>query len=208
MAQNNGRYKCAICGQYIEAGEESVPYKNRFAHENCFNEMIRAGADQKRVEQTQKSLQRKGVRRAKEKKENQIVTVKPTTKNKSAEEIADEKIFVNYIQELTGNRPDVKTYALAKKYTTEYGIKYQDLVTALKYHYEIKGNEYIPEKFSLGIVPYIVEEAKKYFTALEKTIAKNREIDSSEFYQTRIVNIKQGRRKNHDIIDITELNEG
>lgn len=203
-----GCYKCAICGQQIDSTEESIPYDGRFAHIGCFNEMIRAEADNKRIEQTKKSLQRRRAKKAKDDKDNKVVTVKPTTKNKSAEEIADEKLFVGYIKELTGKNPDVKTYALAKKYTTEYGLKYEDLVTALKYFYEIKGNKYDPERFSVGIVPYVVEEARNYFAQLDETIKKNQVIDTKDFYKTQIVNIKQGRKRNREMIDINQLNEG
>lgn len=170
--------------------------------------MIRVQSDQKRMEQTKKTLQRKGARKSKEKKESQIVSIKLTTKDKSPEEIADEKLFVGYIKQLTGNNPDVKTYTLAKKYTSEYGLKYADLVTALRYFYEIKENKYDPARFSLGIVPYIVEEAMRYFTDLDETIKKNQEIDTSGFYKTQIVNIKQGRKRNSDMINITEIYEG
>ncbi|MBR1892046.1 MAG: hypothetical protein IJ815_00750 [Lachnospiraceae bacterium] len=208
MARKMGNYKCLLCKQPIKADEEPVPYNGHFAHADCFNEMIRAESEGKRVEQTKKSLERKGARKAKDKKEYKIVTVKPTTKNKSAEEIADEKLFVGYIKELTGNNPDVKTYALAKKYTTEYGLKYEDLVTALKYFYEIKGNKYDPERFSVGIVPYVVEEARNYFAHLDETIKVNQSIDSSSFYKTQIVNIKQGRKRGRDMIDIKDINEG
>lgn len=208
MAQNKGKYKCVICGQTIGSDEEPIPYEGRFAHANCFNEMIRARSDQKRLDMTKKSLQRKGARKVKEKKEEKIVTVKPTTKNKSPEEIADEKKFVGYINELTGKNPDVKTYALAKKYTSEYGLKYEDLVSALKYFYEIEGNKYDPEKFSLGIVPYVVEDARRYFEQLDETIKKNQSIDSSTFYRTQVVNIKQGRKRGRDMVDINKLNEG
>lgn len=203
-----GCYKCAICGQQIDSTEEPIPYNGRFVHTECFNEMIRAEADNKRIEQTKKSLQRRRAKKAKDDKDNKVVTVKPTTKNKSAEEIADEKLFVGYIKELTGKNPDVKTYALAKKYTTEYGLKYEDLVTALKYFYEIKGNKYDPERFSVGIVPYVVEEARNYFAQLDETIKKNQVIDTKDFYKTQIVNIKQGRKRNREMIDINQLNEG
>lgn len=208
MAVKRGNYKCAICKQQIKSDEESLPYQGRFAHKTCFNELMRAGADEKRKEQAEKSLQRKAAKKAKDKNETNVITVKTTTKDKSPEEIADEKSFVSYITELTGHKPDVKSYTLAKKFINEWGVKYADIVAALKYFYEIKENPYIAEKFSLGIVPYVIEDARKYYEQLDEAIKRNQEIDSSSFYENKVVSIKSGKRNRKGTIDITKLNEG
>lgn len=202
------KYKCAICRQYIEPGEESIPYKNRFAHTTCFNELMKASSDQKRMAMTEKSLQRKGVKKKQDKEGNTVIQIKGVSKDKSAEEIADEKLFFEYIIRLTGHKPDVKTATLAKKYTTEYELKYIDLVTALKYIYEIEQREFDPEKIAIGLVPYKVEEAKRYYASLEETVKKNNETNTNSFYKNEIVNIKQIRKRVTETIDISEIREG
>ena len=53
--------KCAICNEYIENNEESVPYKKRYAHLKCFNVAI------------------------------QVVTTKPRVKSESKKETAPKK---------------------------------------------------------------------------------------------------------------------
>lgn len=201
-----GHYKCAICSGEISDNQNKIPYKNRYVHEDCFNTLMKASADQKREEQVKKSLQRKNSRK-KNTANDSVVVVRETTKNKSPEEIADEKQFTKYILELTGNKPDVKTYTLAKKYTEQYKIKYVDLVTALRYWYEIKENVYEPEKFSLGIVPYVIDEAIKYYSELEKTIEKNLAIDSSEYYRRETVRINNRKRHIGGMVDIAKIGE-
>ena len=37
-----GKRKCVCCGEFIGAGEESVPYKGRYAHIKCFQIAVKA----------------------------------------------------------------------------------------------------------------------------------------------------------------------
>ena len=44
--------KCAICGKWIEDNNESVPYKKRYAHLNCFNVAMKVVTTEKKPKST------------------------------------------------------------------------------------------------------------------------------------------------------------
>ena len=46
--------KCAICNEYIENNEESVPYKKRYAHLKCFNVAMQVVSTKPRVKSESK----------------------------------------------------------------------------------------------------------------------------------------------------------
>lgn len=81
--------------------------------------------------------------------------------------LLDRKALVDYVCELFNyKKPSVKVYQQMSSYY-ERGISYADMLLALKYFYEIKKGDIAKSQGGIGIVPYIIEEAKEFAT-LEK----------------------------------------
>ena len=68
-----------------------------------------------------------------------------------------------------------------RKYKMEYGYDYLSILNALKYFYEIKKNDVDKSNGGIGIVPYIYEEANKYFKEEERIKNINSNIDIASF---------------------------
>lgn len=77
--------------------------------------------------------------------------------------------YICYIYNL--KVPGPRNYALLKKYIEE-GYTYKGIFYSLKYFYEIQKADKAKAKESIGIVPFIYEEAQKYFEELENKQAK------------------------------------
>lgn len=81
--------------------------------------------------------------------------------------LLDRKALVDYVCELFNyKKPSVKVYQQMSSYY-ERGISYADMLLSLKYFYEIKKGDIAKSQGGIGIVPYIIEEAKEFAT-LEK----------------------------------------
>lgn len=65
------------------------------------------------------------------------------------------------------HQPGPKNYAWIKKYIRE-GLTYKGINNALVYFYEIKRNDTKKANEGIGIVPWVYEEAEKYFYKKEK----------------------------------------
>lgn len=120
--------------------------------------------------------------------------------------LLDRKALVDYICELFSyKKPSVKVYQQMSKYY-EHGISYADMLLALKYFYEIKKGDISKSQGGIGIITYVLDEAKE-FSTLEKIekekLIKKFEENALEQKETKYIhiieqpNIKQ--RKNIDI---------
>lgn len=72
--------------------------------------------------------------------------------------------YICYLFELKA--PGPRNYALLKKYIDE-GYTYKGIFYSLKYFFEVQKNDKSKSKESIGIVPYVYEEAQRYFNELE-----------------------------------------
>ena len=70
-----------------------------------------------------------------------------------------------------------------KSYTqdTAYGYTTKGIYYALKYFYEIKGNDTSKANNKLGIVPYVYDEAQKYFDNIDRANEINQKIFDNGF---------------------------
>jgi hypothetical protein len=48
------------------------------------------------------------------------------------------------------------------KFIIELGLNYKDIAQALTFYFEVEGNKF-DEKYGIGIVPHVVDQAKKYY---------------------------------------------
>lgn len=96
------------------------------------------------------------------------------------------------------------------KYVTEHKWSYLEIARALYYFYEVRGGD--PSKSQgIGIVPYVMEDAKKYFKEMEKRVAQQtkaaQELRENEGRHTIVCNKVAKSRKRKNIVDIESIKE-
>ena len=62
-----------------------------------------------------------------------------------------------------------------KQFITEYNYSYSGILKALIYFYEIKGGDKERAHDSIGIVPYIYQDAYRYYYSLWEAQQKNKD---------------------------------
>ena len=122
--------------------------------------------------------------------------------------LLEKKQLTDYICELFNyKKPSVKIYQQMASYY-EHGVSYADMLLALKYFYEIKKGDINKSQGGIGIIPYVINEAKEFVT-LEKIeqdkLIKKFENNVIEQKETKIIHIAEQRNKQKKIIDINAL---
>lgn len=62
-----------------------------------------------------------------------------------------------------------------KQYTEEFGYSYTDILNALIYAFEIKHNDVEKARGGIGLVPYVIQDSRKYFQDIELSNSRNTE---------------------------------
>ena len=102
--------KCVICSNWIEKGDETVPYKNRLAHVQCFNSMMKMAV--------KSNSEKKVAKSKKTKKINPKSTVLGDCLTE--EESKQKRSLISYIEELFGEKANAKTYTQIKNLMRDY----------------------------------------------------------------------------------------
>jgi hypothetical protein len=123
-------------------------------------------------------------------------------------ELLERKKLCDYVCELLNyKKPSVRIYQQMTNYY-ERGVSYTDMLLALKYFYEIKKGDINKSQGGIGIIPYVLDEAKEFATLekikQDKLIAKF-ETNAIEKKETIIVHIIERNNKQRKNIDINTL---
>ena len=87
--------------------------------------------------------------------------------SKIPQEEKDYQALENYIKQLFKiNRINAKTKKQIKDFKQEYGYSYTGILKTLYWWYEIKGHTTELAKEGIGIVPWVYEDAEKYYYTL------------------------------------------
>lgn len=187
--------KCVICGEFIENNDESIPYKKRYAHINCFNVAMKVVTTEKNKKTTtnNKTSKKKPQKELKE--------------GLTEEEYQEKTKLCDYIREKTKSDLTVKIYKLIEDYKKKYKLSYHDMYMTLYWYFSIKGNPV--EGDMVGIIPYTYDEAKKSMEKLqsvqedcEKKLDKIQELYPNKTISSPVI----GERK-IDQIDISRIGE-
>lgn len=187
--------KCVCCGEYIGTGEESVPYKGRYAHVRCFQSTVKI---------IKKDKDKKLAEKAKS-KEKKKTSTKPKAELKDAvseEEYAEKKQYYQYLRELINDELSAKVYTLSDQYISRYNFTFKEMYQTLVYLHEILEKELVGD--IVGLIPYFYSEAIKYYESIAEIEERNKDIDTSTMYQEKTIFIKPKQRKNIQI-DITSV---
>ena len=134
--------KCAICGEWIEDNNDSVPYKKRYAHLSCFNVAMKVVTTEKKPKST-KVVQKK-TKKAPQKEVKTGLT---------EEEYQEKKQLCDFIREKTKADITIKIYKLIDDYIKKYKVTYKDIYETLYWYYSIESNEVKGDM--IGIFPYV-----------------------------------------------------
>lgn len=80
--------------------------------------------------------------------------------------IYQEKMF-DYLKKLWGICSKVKITRQVQSMVKEYGYTVKEIYDDLQYFFDVKGNDTTSYKNTINIVPYIHDEAQKYYRLLE-----------------------------------------
>lgn len=95
------------------------------------------------------------------------------------------------------------------KYVTEHKYTYLEIGRALFYFFEIQGHD-TSKCNGIGIVPYVMEESKKYFRDLEREVARQaQEAQKMKEQEQNVIVCRtpQKRRPRNRMINIESIKE-
>ena len=96
--------------------------------------------------------------------------------------------FFDYLKELYGS--DYNFVAVSKQaenYIKQYGFTYSGMLKSLKWFYEVKHNDKESANGKIGIIPYIYEDAKKYYYNLYLAQQRNKDVQGYRLEVKEIV---------------------
>lgn len=180
-----------VCGQIIKETDETVPYKKRTAHKECFNQAIKLIRAEKNEELKKKDEEKKAKNKAGRPRKS---TVKAELKDGlTDEEYKEKKAFYDYIKEITGeDKLSAKVYALSEKYIERYGFTWTGMKDTLVYLNEIKEETLTGDV--VGIIVYRYEEAQEFFEDVKRVEERNKDVDISKLYTERVIKVKPPKR--------------
>ena len=100
----------------------------------------------------------------------------------------DKDDFFAYIKELYGEDYNyISISKQAENYIKNYDFTYSGMLKSLKWFYEVKHNDKESSNGRIGIIPYIYEEAKKYYYNLYLAQQRNKDIQNYRLEVKEIV---------------------
>lgn len=115
--------------------------------------------------------------------------------NMSQEE-KDMIAFYEYTKQLFGEDYNYTlTKKLAERYIKENKYTYHGMLSSLKWYYEKEGHSIEKSNGSIGIIPYIYQQAKRYYYMLYQAQLVNQQKNIPTFIlpRERVINIKSPR---------------
>lgn len=183
--------KCVICNEKI-IGETGVPYKERFAHQHCFNIAVKT-LQQKKNE----TLQQRNKTKSKSKPKTELKN------GLSEEEYQAKTLLYSYLKELLmEDTLSAKIYAILNDFIKRYEFTYQGMYTTLVYLYEYKNKEVSGDV--IGIIPYYYSEAENFFSSVVELNKQNENKDINQMYKQKVYQMNIKTKKNK-LIDITSI---
>lgn len=98
--------------------------------------------------------------------------------SEALKEQRDKHEFFEYIKEIYGSDYNfVSISKQAESYIKQYNFTYSGMLKSLKWFYDVKQNSKESSNGRIGIIPYIYEDAKKYYYNLYLAQQRNKEVE-------------------------------
>lgn len=188
--------KCAICNEYIENNEESVPYKKRYAHLKCFNVAMQVVSTKPRVKSESKK---------------ETTPKKPVQKEIKAglteAEYKEKKKLCDYLRDKLKKDLSIKIYKLIDDYIKKYKVTYSDIYETLHWYYSIEANPV--EGDMIGIFPYIYDEAKTELERIKnaQSVCETNIPNMCDMYPTKTIKAPDIKDRVIKQIDISRIGD-
>ena len=193
--------KCVICGEVFLPTDTIVPYKDRYAHEKCFETAVKLIGTHKQAQLAERARQRKAQPKTnRSKKPKEVIK-----QGVNEEDFATKKAYYDYLKFLTQEQTvNVKQIALSEQYVDRYKFTFEGMYQTLRYLNEILHKEL--EGDIVGLIPYYYDESKRFSEELDHIKEQNRNINWSDLYTVRKV-FTTPSKPQHKEIDITQIKE-
>lgn len=110
--------------------------------------------------------------------------------NKQTVEENDRDKLIAYIKKLFNTTTiNPRIWKQLKQYTEEYQYSYKDIHNALIYAFEVKHNDIEKARGGIGLVPYVIQDSKKYFNDIESSNEKNEKILQNKNSKYEIIEV-------------------
>ena len=104
-----------------------------------------------------------------------------------SKEERDMEAFFEYVRNLfKEDYNHILTKKLAERYVKENNYSYSGMLKTLKWYYEKEGHDISKGNGSIGIIPYIYNQALEYYYALYKAQKVNASKDVSQYIKSPI----------------------
>lgn len=121
-------------------------------------------------------------------------------------EVKEKEKVTDYICSLFNlKKPGPRNYTLLKRYIEQEGYTYKGIFYSLKYFYEVQKHDTKKSNESIGIVPYVYEEAQKYFEELESKREKIKDAVPQVDTQKVTVKVHANQNTKKKIINLDDL---
>ena len=190
--------KCVICGKPI-IDEEGIPYKNRYAHSDCFQSAIKLIAVDKKDRLEEKNKQSK-------EKTKQSKSKAELKDGLSEEEYTEKTKYYSYIRSLlelnNNDKLDAKYYVISNRMIEEYSFTWKGMYLTLCYLKEILQKE-VKDNY-IGLIPYYYETALSFFDKVKKIEEDNKQINTAEMYSRKTIYIEP-RKRVTKLLDVEDI---
>lgn len=184
-----------MCNEFIEDGDNSVLYKNRYAHETCFKRSMGALVSGEAAEKRAKEKAKKDAKKQKA-KEPPAIKVKEAM---SEEDYQKKKAFFDYLRSVIGDL-EAKHYAYASQMITNYGFTYDSMRQTLTYIINMLNRPINVENGNiLGLIPYYHDEAEDFYRSIDECIEANKDKDVNQMYKVNVVQIRKKEPRKKDV---------
>lgn len=188
---------CVLCGKVIEDINDSVPYKKRHAHSDCFNVAVKAvhvNKTEKLEQKAQEDIPKKRGRKVKPKAELKDAV--------SEEEYSQKKKYYGFLRITLGDNLPAKIYILTEKYITQYNFTYQKMYETLVYLKNILEKDFTED--IVGLIPYYYERADQHNKTVQRVEENNKDKNIETMYNKKIIYIQPNKKKIKQI-DLTSI---
>lgn len=191
-----GRRKCVICNEWIEDNNDSVPFKDRYAHKNCFNIIMLNNVKEHKNSQKAKS------KKTSPKSRTPAAELKEAL---SEEEYKSKKEFYAKVKELENiTSLDARIYAISESYIKKYDFTWEGMCNALKYNFEVLNRDKSTE--CIRVIPYCYSEAAKFYNQIKEAVDDNdKALNGSVITIGQTITWRKKLEDQSELIDIDKI---